>query len=308
MIFTITANPAIDYHYDLSRTGFTPGRINRSEREEMFPGGKGLNVSVVLSQLGIESMVWGFIAGKTGTLLETIARERGCSCDFITLPAGETRINVKLDCEQETAVNGTGPEIMREQVDALLEKVRGLTGDDILVLSGNLQAGGINMYETIAAQCAAKGIPIIVDTEAGNLRRTFPYHPFLIKPNEDELLGLYESTDRSTASIVSLMTKCRADGVRNILVTMGADGALLLTEEDELYHAVVDSTHPVVSTVGAGDSAVAGFLAGMQRYGGRHADALRLACAAGSATACTKWLCTREEAEAMLPHISVSRL
>ena len=308
MIYTLTANPAIDYHMDLEETGFVPGLVNRSKREEMFPGGKGLNVSVVLSQLGIESMAWGFIAGKTGTLLEELAVERGCSCDFIRLPEGETRINVKLDCEQETAINGTGPQIGEAQVNALLEKVRRLQADDIMILSGNLQACGMNLYETISAECAARGVSIIVDTEADNLRTTFAHHPFLIKPNEDELTGVFNSTDRSTASIVSLMTKCQDEGVRNILVTMGGDGALLLSEDGSLYHAVVTGTHRVISTVGAGDSTLAGFLAGMKHYEGQYEDALRLACAAGTATACRKWLCTREEAEAVMGSISVTRL
>ena len=308
MIYTITANPAIDYHMDLSASGFRPGRINRSKREEMFPGGKGLNVSVVLSRLGIGSTAWGFIAGKTGALLETLAKEYGCSCDFISLPEGETRINVKLDCDEETAINGTGPKIGEEQVACLLERVKKLAADDMLILSGNLQTGTVNLYEEICRICHENGIRFVVDTDAANLKAALPYHPYLIKPNEEELLGLYNSTDRSTATAVSLMMKCQEDGAENVLVTLGGDGALFLSHTGELFHILVRGKHQVISTVGSGDSTIAGFLAGMMRCEGHYEDALRLACAAGSATACKKWLCTEEEIQSMTGSIEVCRL
>ena len=308
MIYTLTANPAIDYHMDLSAAGFTPGQINRSAREEMFPGGKGLNVSVVLAELGIKSIAWGFIAGKTGALLETLAKEYGCSCDFIPLPEGETRINVKIDCEMETAFNGNGPVIGEAQVTRLMEKVRSLSSEDELILSGNLRAGSLNLYEEISRICHENSVRFVVDTEAENLKATLPYHPFLIKPNEEELLTLYGSTDRSTASVVSLMMKCQADGAENVLVTLGGEGAFFLSGNGDLLHATVIEKQKVVSTVGAGDSTVAGFLAGMTRFGGRYEEALQLACAAGSATACRKWLCTEKDILSMLKEIEVSKL
>lgn len=309
MIYTLTANPAIDYHMDLSASGLQPGEINRSVREEMFPGGKGLNVSVILSVLGIDNTAWGFTAGKTGDLLEALAAEKGCRCDFIRIPEGETRINVKLDCAQETAVNGNGPAIGPEQINALLDRVRQLEAGDTLILSGKLQAGTVNLYEAVCREMVGRKIRLIVDTEGEDLKRTFAYHPFLIKPNEEELLALYQGSDSSRDGIVALMKNCHNDGVKNVLVTLGGAGALLLTETGELYQAVISGEYEILSTVGAGDSTIAGFLAGMIRYGDQHEEeALALACAAGTATACRQWLAGRQEIESLTDHIRVSRL
>lgn len=308
MIYTITANPAIDYHMDLEGTGFFPGEINRSEREEMFPGGKGLNVSVILSRLGVDSTAWGFAAGKTGDLLEALAREKGCSCDFIRLPAGETRINVKLDCSLETAVNGKGPAITEEAVRELLERVNTLCAGDTLILSGNLQAGTINLYEAVCRALSDRDIRVVVDTEGDNLKQTFRYRPFLIKPNEEELAALYGSPGNTRKTIVSLMKRCREDGVRNVLVTLGGRGALFLSEEGQLYQVRIKKEQSVISTVGAGDSTIAGFLAGLIRYQDRYEEVLSLACAAGTATACVKWLASAEEIETLKNQIAVSRL
>ena len=147
-----------------------------------------------------------------------------------------------------------------------------------------------------------------MDTEGSNLKETFAFHPFLIKPNEEELTALYGSQDRSRASVISLMMKCREEGVENVLVTLGGEGALFLSGTGQLYHAGILGEQKVVSTVGAGDSTIAGFLAGLARYGEDYEQVLRLACAAGTATACRAWLCTAEEAESMLEHIVVSRL
>ena len=335
MIYTLTVNPAIDYHMDLTRSGFTAGQINRSQKEEMFPGGKGLNVSVVLSRLGVPSIAWGFTAGRTGTLLESLAGGCGCRCDFIRLPQGETRINVKLDCDEETAVNGCGPEIGAAQTEELLRKVRQLTPEDTLILSGNLQAGPVNLYEAASRICHENGVRFVADTEGDNLKATLPYHPFLIKPNEEELLALYNETGKNDlaeateALLISLMEKCRADGARNVLVTLGSRGALFLSEEGDVFRVTVTGDHKIVSTVGAGDSAIAGFLAGLQRCGMQSASpcrnaasgpaggsphrehyrhALRLSCAAGTATACAKWLCSGEAAEDMIRCVDVSEV
>ena len=308
MIYTLTANPAIDYHMDLAETGLRQGEINRSAKEEMFPGGKGLNVSVILSELGMENIAWGFIAGKTGGVLEQLALEKGCRCEFIRLPEGETRINVKLDCQPETAINGTGPAIGEEQIAQLMERIGRLTKEDTLILSGNLHAGAVNLYEVICRAIEGRGVRLIVDTESRNLRCTFAYHPFLIKPNEEELLKLYDSTDRSTASLVSLMMRCQEEGVRNVLVTLGREGAMLLSENGGLYQAGIDNAKPAVSSVGAGDSTVAGFLAGLAQYGEDYEKALQLACAAGSATACRKWLAKRDEILAARDTVIVTKL
>lgn len=310
MIYTLTVNPAIDYHMDLTRSGFKAGQINRSQKEEMFPGGKGLNVSVVLARLGVPSIAWGFAAGRTGALLESLGADCGCRCDFIRLPEGETRINVKLDCDEETAVNGCGPEIGQVQAEQLLRKVRQLTPEDMLILSGNLQAGPVNLYEEASRICHENGVRFVADTEGDNLKATLSYHPFLIKPNEEELLALYEDAAKKNAAevpepvLISLMEKCHEDGACNVLVTLGDRGALFLSEAGDVFRVNVTGSHPVISTVGAGDSAIAGFLAGLR--GGQYEQALRLSCAAGTATACTKWLCTGDDAEQMVTFIDVS--
>ena len=305
MIYTLTANPAIDYHMDLTAGGFIPGAINRSEKEEMFPGGKGLNVSVILARLGAKSTAWAFAAGKTGKLLEALAAEKGCRCDFIWLPEGETRINVKLDCAQETAVNGRGPLPGPAQEEELWRRVKALGPGDTLVLSGNLHSGAGDLYAKICGICAERQVRTIVDTEGDALRGTFRAHPFLIKPNEEELLSLFGYSEGSPALLRELMSRCRGEGARNVLLTMGGEGALLLAQDGRFYEARLLRRRAAVSTVGAGDSTIAGFLAGLAR-GDDLADALRLACAAGCATAYTKWLADKEEIEAAARDIAVN--
>ena len=305
MIYTITVNPAVDYHMDLTKSGLCPGQINRSSKEELFPGGKGINVSVILSRLGVESTAWGFAAGKTGRLLEAITKDFGCRCDFIYLPEGETRINVKLDYEQETAVNGTGPQIGRESIHSLLDRIGALTASDTLVLSGNLPGSAEDLYQTICGICSDRGIRFVVDAEGEALHSTFRYRPFLIKPNQDELLEMYHSEKNTEEEIISLMHRAQEEGAVNVFVTLGGDGALLLTEDGMLYRAVLENRQPMVSTVGAGDSSIGGFLAGLERYDGDAAKSMRLACAAGTATAYRKWLASGEEIEAVLENVSV---
>ena len=309
MIYTITANPAIDYHMDLTDTGLAVGQINRSKKEEMFPGGKGLNVSVILSRLGIPNTAWAFAAGKTGRLLEELTEDQGCSCDFLWLEEGETRINVKLDCSMETAVNGIGPAITREAEASLLCRVDDLKKGDILVLSGNLQTlTSGNLYMKICGKCAEKGVRTVVDTEGQALRDTFISRPFLIKPNREELTALFDTDAQSREELIPLMKACREEGVRNVLLTLGGDGALLLTEDGRLLSAQIENTGTVVSTVGAGDSSIAGFLAGLSRHESDYGKMLQLACAAGSASAYRSWLAEGEEIEAMVPHVRVTAL
>ena len=297
MICTLTPNPSVDYHMDLSKTGFVPGRINRSAKEELFPGGKGLNVSVILSELGIPSTAWGFSAGKVGALLEALAEERGVSCDLIRLPKGETRINVKLDGEIESAVNGSGPGIGPESLKKLLDRVRGLTASDTLILSGNLPSENGSLYEKICREAAAAGVRLIVDAEGDDLRTALRFGPFLVKPNEEELLSLYGSTDHSDDNLVRLLERCISDGAKSALVTLGERGALYLTPEGELYRAAVKGSRSIVSTVGAGDSTVAGLVAGLMRYPDSPGEVLRLACGAGTATAMCRWLASGKEIE-----------
>lgn len=307
MIFTFTANPSVDYHMDLNKSGFIPGAINRSDGEELFPGGKGLNVSIVLSRLGIDNIAWGFYAGKTGGMLKALITEYGCRSDFICLSRGENRINVKLDCDMETAINGKGPEIDEVALESLLNKAEELDKEDTLILSGNLPKEKIHLYEQLAEICVRRGASLIVDAEGTSLRSTFKYRPFLIKPNKEELMNLFCEEDDSASSIIDLMKRCQAEGVMNVLTTIGKEGAVFLSQSGELYQARITENVQVVSTVGAGDSTIAGFLAGLRIYENRIEYALRLACAAGTATSCRKWLCEESEVKQMIERIEVSR-
>ena len=315
MIYTVTVNPAVDYHMDLTGSGFEPGRINRSAGEEALPGGKGLNVSVMLSRLGIPSVAWGFTAGRVGELLAGLAAEYGCRCDFTRLSGGETRINVKLDCENETAVNGRGPEIPLSAVDMLMEKAEGLTDRDTLVLSGNLQTGSGDLYGRLCRTASRRGARTVVDAEGAALRDVLHFHPFLIKPNEEELTGLFAGDAReqtgaapSQQGLVEWMHGCQEAGAQHVLLSRGEKGALLLTEQGRLFHAVLKKKVHAVSTVGAGDSMLAGFLAALCREPDNYEEALRLGCAAGSATACSRWLAGAQETEALRPEIRISRI
>ncbi|MBR2765497.1 MAG: 1-phosphofructokinase family hexose kinase [Blautia sp.] len=332
MLYTLTVNPAVDYHMDLSGSGFEPGRINRAAGEEALPGGKGLNVSVMLSRFGVPSVAWGFAAGNVGELLAALAARYGCRCDFTILPAGETRINVKLDCENETAINGKGPDIPESAIDGLLEKAECLTDGDTLVLSGNLPAACADLYGRLCGIAARRGARTVVDAEGSALRDALPLHPFLIKPNEEELLGLYGMDDSQTTlrggpadderevtvkelvteqlqwKLFRLMRRCQEDGAENVLLSCGEKGAWLLTKDGRLFQAVLEEKRNAVSTVGAGDSMLAGFLASLTRDPDDYEKALRLGCAAGSATAFDRWLAGAREAEALLHKIKVQQM
>lgn len=308
MIYTLTVNPCVDYHMSLEHTSLQVGEINRSEGEEVYPGGKGLNVSVVLSRLGVENVAWGFGAGRIGKLVKHLAKDQGCNVDFLWLPDGETRINVKLDGRIETAINGRGPEITVEAMAELLVRSSNLTGDDILVLSGFSQTGSGSLYYQVCQAATGAGASLVVDAQGKALSDTFCCHPFLIKPNEEELLGLFSETDHSEDTYVRLMGLCQDAGVRNILLSLGKDGALLLCEDGRLYRARIEDDKKVISTVGAGDSMVAGFLGGLLAGGGDPESALRIACAAGNATSHQRYLATREEIWEAMPRIRTERL
>ncbi len=308
MIYTLTVNPCVDYHMNLEHTGLQVGEINRSEGEEAYPGGKGLNVSVVLSRLGVENVAWGFGAGRIGKLVKRLAKDQGCNVDFLWLPEGESRINIKVDARTETAINGRGPEITVEAMAELLVRSSNLTGEDILVLSGFSQTGSGSLYRQVCEEASKAGASLVVDTEGKALSDTFSFHPFLIKPNGDELLDLFSETDRSEVTYIRLMGLCQDAGVRNVLLSLGKDGALLLCEDQRLYRARVEDEKKVVSTVGAGDSMVAGYLGGLLAGGGDPEEALRIACAAGNANSHQKYLATKEDIWAAIPRIHTDRI
>jgi len=290
MIYTVTFNPALDYHLFTKR--LTLGTTNRAVREMMSFGGKGINVSVVLTRLGIPNIALGFVAGFTGDELCVRLTEAGIVHNMIRLTEGLTRINVKLHAEAETEINAAGPIITTESTEALMGKLEALSGGDTVVLSGSVPSSlPKDIYATIMARLAVKGIRFVVDAEGDTLTSTLPYHPFLIKPNRRELSILSGQELTTDDAVISAARHLQRECAKNVLVSLGGDGALLLTEDGKCYRYPALGGHPI-NTVGAGDSMVAGFLAGLPEG---YKNALRMGLAAGGATACAEGLGTRED-------------
>ena len=292
MIYTVTFNPAVDYVMRAERVVF--GETNRSQSEELYFGGKGINVSVVLQRLGLASTALGFVAGFTGAALEQSLSEQGVAVDFVRLPKGFTRINVKLKTGEETEINAQGPEIPPEALQALFERLRALQDGDTLVLAGSIP-GSLpqDIYERILEMLSEKKIRFVVDATGELLLRVLPYHPFLIKPNQQELEELAGARLLQEDEIVSAARKLQQLGAQNVLVSRGKDGALLAAQNGTVLRA--DAAKGVMrNTVGAGDSMVAGFLYGWQQSGD-YDYALRCGIAAGGATAFADGLARRED-------------
>jgi 1-phosphofructokinase len=295
MIYTLTLNPALDYA--VYPSSLTLGKTNRSTKEQMDFGGKGINVSYVLHQLGEPTTALGFVAGFTGEALCAMLEDTGVRCDFVRLERGMTRINVKIKGERETEINAAGPDVPHKALTQLYEKLDCLTEGDTLLLAGSVPAAlPRDMYETICARLEGRGIRLAVDAEGELLRRVLRYRPFLIKPNRDELSALFGRELNDDADVVCAAKELQAQGARNVLVSLGGDGALLLDETGEVHRAPAVGGKPV-NTVGAGDSMVAGFLSGARQG---YEYALRLGVAAGGATATSPSLATREEIERLL--------
>lgn len=281
MIYTVTLNPAVDYVMHLP--ALVEGATNRSMGEEIYFGGKGVNVSLVLRELGVETTALGLVAGFTGAALEQHLRATGVRTDFLRLPKGFTRINVKLKTPtEESEINGKGPAVPPEILKVFYEKLDRLGEGDTLVLAGSVPGSlPSDIYERMLARLAGRGMRFVVDAEGALLRSVLPYRPFLIKPNRAELAGLAGRALCTDAEIEEAARSLQAAGARNVLVSLGGEGALLL-DEDGTVHRAPAMGGPAVNTVGAGDSMVAGFLAGIRQG---YAYALRLGIAAGSATA-----------------------
>lgn len=291
MIYTVTFNPALDYVVWLDQ--LTVGEINRTKQEFIQYGGKGINVSTVLHNLGVDSVALGFLAGFTGQALEQGLRESGITTDFITLPQGMTRINVKVKGGQETEINGQGPTIDQVALDALQAKLDRLCPGDILVLSGSVPASlSQDVYSDILQRLNHKGIRFVVDSTQKLLCNSLPYHPFLIKPNVQELEELFQITLTCDEEIRQYAAKLQDMGAQNVLVSMAGNGSLLLDETGACHRLGVPKGQ-VCNSVGAGDSMVAGFLAGWLEQGD-YAYAHKLGAACGSATAFSQGLATKE--------------
>lgn len=297
MIYTVTFNPAIDYVVRVEE--FSLGQVNRSSREEIQFGGKGINVSVMLNHLGTDSCALGFLAGFTGKAIEDDLHRMGIRTDFIHLSQGMTRINVKLKAKEETEINGQGPGISQADFQKLLEQVALLQSGDTLVLAGSIpQSLPDDVYERIIQSLAGKDIQVVVDATRDLLCHVLKYRPFLIKPNHIELGEIFDRTLHTDEEIRECASLLQQRGARNVLVSMAGDGAILL-DETGAFHKIAAPKGKVKNSVGAGDSMVAGFLAGYLQSRD-YETALRIGAAAGSATAFSEGLAQRDEVQALL--------
>ena len=305
MIYTITFNPALDYITQVEN--FKIGEINRTKTETILPGGKGLNVSIVLKNLEIENTALGFVAGFTGEELIRKMESQGVKTDFVKVEKGITRINLKISSMsenqvKETALNGMGPQITKNDMDILFEKIQKMSTKDIVILSGSIPKNmDKDIYEKICKELKEKGITFIVDSTQELLMNVLKYNPFLIKPNKEELEETLNCKISTKEDIVNAAKTLQKTGAQNVLVSLGNDGALLLTKEDETYYSKVPKGQ-VVNTVGSGDSMVAGFLAGYYQTQD-YEYALKVGVAAGSATAFSIRLATKEDVDLLLKQL-----
>ena len=289
MIYTVTLNPAWDYYVHVDE--LTLGAVNRASYSQVQFGGKGINVSGVLTNLGIENTALGFIAGFTGDAFDESLKKQGYKTDFIKLENGMTRINVKLKSGDETEINGSGPEISADAIEMLFKKLERLSDGDWLILSGSIPASvKSDIYERIMAKLKDKDIKIVVDATKDLLLNVLKYKPFLIKPNNHELGEIFGLKLSSDDEIIKYAKILQNDGARNVLVSMAGDGAILLTENGEIKKIGV-AKGEIVNSVAAGDSMVAGFIAGYIESN-NYAEALKMGTACGGATAFSQGLCT----------------
>jgi 1-phosphofructokinase len=297
MVYTVTLNPAIDYVVGLDT--LEPGAINRNRREQIQFGGKGINVSNVLRCLGVDTVALGFVAGFTGDALEKGLRDLGLATDFIPVEQGMTRINVKIKAAEETEINGIGPEITASDVQKLYALLEQAGAGDMVVLSGSVpKCLGADIYAEILKRLEGKGIRTVVDATGQALKAALEYRPFLIKPNLRELEDFFGEPMNSNKKIEIAAIKMREMGAQNVLVSMAGDGAMLL-DETGAVHRIRCPEGTVINSVGAGDSMVAGFLAGYLRTAD-YGYALKLGTAAGSATAFSVGLGTAEQIDRLM--------
>lgn len=298
MIYTLTFNPAIDYIIRIGKLNW--GETNRSESEEIQFGGKGINVSTILANLGLETVALGFVAGFTGEELNRAVNERGIKTDFIRLSNGNTRINIKLKCDAETEINAQGPEITEKDIAKLYKKLKKIQNGDTLVLAGSVPSTlPQNIYEEIMSKLNGRGIRFVVDATGELLTSVLKYHPFLIKPNRAELEEIFERKLDTDTKLAEAAKELQKQGAVNVLVSLGGDGALLIDEFGRTHRRQA-IPGKVVNTVGSGDSMVAGFLTGAERD---YEYALALGSAAGSATAFAPGLASKEEIMALCQNI-----
>lgn len=297
MIYTITFNPSIDYMVTVDQ--FQTGEVNRVQDEYILAGGKGINVSIVLKNLSVESQTLGFIAGFTGKEIQKRVEEKGIHTDFIDVHNGYSRINFKLKSQQETEVNGNGPHISKQDIELLMEKLKKLKKGDILVLSGSIpQCVSNDIYANIMKELQDIGIEIIVDATGELLMKVLEYKPFLIKPNNHELAEMFHVKLFDQKDIVTYAKKLQEMGAKNVLISMAGDGAFFICENGKVYFSEAPKGI-VKNSVGAGDSMVAGFIAGYEKTKD-YIQAFKMGVATGSASAFSHDLATQEEVDELL--------
>lgn len=292
MIYTVTFNPSLDYI--VSVNDFQLGLTNRTDSELILPGGKGINVSTILMNLGIDSTAFGFAAGFTGEEIIREVEAMGIRSDFIKIDSGISRINLKLKNIDGTEINGSGPEISEEKIEELLRKLDILGEGDSLVLAGSIPASmPADMYSTIMERLQHKNVTFIVDATKDLLINVLKYKPFLIKPNNHELGELFDVKLTTREEVIPYGKKLQKQGARNVLISMAGEGAVLVAEDGSVYEAPAPKG-TLVNAVGAGDSMVAGFTAGwIEKKDYRHA--FYMGVSAGSASAFSEYLATKEE-------------
>lgn len=304
MIYTLTFNPSLDYVLTVPK--FTCGIVNRTTDEVLFPGGKGINVSIVLKNLGFENTAIGYLAGFTGDKLKNLLEEKGICTDFIRVKEGMTRINVKLRSEQETEINAQGPAIVADDIQKLYAKLDRLKEGDILVMAGSIpDVMPRTMYMDIMKHLQGKNLKIVVDATKDLLVNVLEYHPFLIKPNNHELGEIFQTEITEKPDVIRYAKQLQEKGARNVLVSMAGEGAVLVAEDGTVYQSEAPKGK-VINSVGAGDSMVAGFLAGYLEHG-TYEKAFKMGLCTGSASAFSKELATKEEVMALLDKIETAK-
>ena len=297
MIYTVTLNPSIDYIVRLDK--LVNGVTNRTTGEEYYFGGKGINVSLVLAELDLDSTAYGYVAGFTGKAIENGIRNDHIITDFIKLKNGISRINIKIKAGEETEINCQGPHIDETELERLLQKIDRISSGDTLILAGSIpNTMPDDVYERMMERIKFKDVRIVVDATRQLLVNSLKYKPFLIKPNRQELSQIFETEVRTDEEIEHYAKELQKLGARNVLISLGGDGAMLIDENGEKYKAGV-LKEKVINTVGSGDSMVAGFVAGYEKTGD-YAYALKLGSVCGNATAFLPGLATEEKINELL--------
>ena len=305
MIATVTLNPSLDYIVEIDN--FSLGNINRTKDEKYLPGGKGLNVSQVLTNLGINNLALGIVGGFTGGQLVELLKERNVNQDLLHEPQALTRVNIKVRSQEETAINGIGPKISKETKEKLLHQIEELNSKDFLVLAGKIPpALPKDFYRQIMDKLRGRGVEIVVDAEGEQLERTIQNRPFLIKPNNEELGSLFNVEITKESDAIYYGKKLQERGARNIVISLGAKGGILITEDKKIFQGN-SPKGKLVNSVGAGDSMVAGFLYGYLKKDSLK-EALRYGIACGSASAFSEELATKDEVLNLVREIDINTL